>query len=146
MENISNILIAYQNEINSPEILPYKNLTFSMREQKEKITKAQGVIKTIYEQDYERINFFITQYLKARLSKLSSKTDRSCLSSHEKAFNDAYDLQNETRQGCYVCFYCVNNVSALLDNNVIDMKEGDCFVGLWDEVKNLVVDGDAVLF
>lgn len=146
MENMSDILTHYQNEINSPEILPYKDLTRNVKEQKEKMKSVKGVIKTIYEQDFERMNYFIVKYLKARLSKMNANTDRSCLSTAEKALLDSFELENETRQGCYVCFYCVNNVSALLDDNVVDMKEGDCFVGLWDEVKNLIVDGDAVLF
>ena len=84
MENISDILIAYQNELNSPEILPYKDLTTNIKNQKEKIAISKDVIKTIYEQDFERVNFFITQYLKARLAKLNKHTDRSCLSVHEK--------------------------------------------------------------
>ena len=55
-------------------------------------------------------------------------------------------MENETRDGVYVCFYCLRNLSVVLDDNVVDMKEGDCFVGLWSELRNLIIDGDALLF
>ncbi|KAM0686505.1 DNA replication complex GINS protein SLD5, partial [Conglomerata obtusa] len=162
MPIISDLVSAFINENNTKDLLPYKHNMIEelkvtlLNQQKyiKKINKSNSVIKSIYEQDYERVAYFLQEYLKIRLKKIAKNffIDKNLMSGVEIEFSKGVielSKENEFYQETsflnneYVGFVVLcESKNILIDGNEILMREGDVFVCALDNVKQMLLDNE----
>lgn len=108
----------------------------------------------IYEKDYEQVKFFVSQIIFLRLKKIMKYNENSDkLNSYEKSFlhefrdlmdfTDKADLLKENdKKGEIVAFICLEDIGMyLIDNNEVNLKIGEFYVCLYEDIKELVDEG-----
>lgn len=156
---IDDLITAYLNERNTKEILPFftkiEIIKSKMKTQKEKIKRITGKLKHIYEKEYERISFFLFQYLNIRIKKMKNFNLEQHLLSFEELrfyngttelakkyefFHDAPFLNKE-----YVGFIVVSDKNVIIDGNHLEIMNGDFYVCEIEDIRQLVYNGDVFL-
>lgn len=165
---IDDLIFIYKNEKNTNQLLKYPNNIINKTKdilfnQLEFIKINQLNIEwidflNIYELEYERYNYFLSQILITRLRKIikyiySDDLINEFLSENElnfrkkyinlmelNSFNDEFnknDLKNEI-----IAFICTYNIGMyLIDGNEICLKEGEFYVCSINDVEKLIHDG-----
>ncbi|KAM0673708.1 DNA replication complex GINS protein SLD5 [Gurleya vavrai] len=166
MSLITNLITAFTNEKNTKDLLYYKTdlieeIKKILKYQKnyiEKIDKKNKILKSIYEQDFERVAYFLQEYLLVRLKKITKNFEifEEKLSVEEKIFkgemvnlavkNEFYH-KSEFVNNEYMCFVVVcDNKNIIIDGNDILMREGDIFVCALEDVKHMLIENEIILF
>lgn len=145
---VESLIRAYRNEKCTKEILPYERrvmdfLGKNLPKQIEyaALLRKTSALKGIYEQEIERVKYFMKEYIIARMKKISQNfnVDDSMLSSSEIVYRNAmYSIYQQEdifvpckwKNSEFVGFVSViDNNHIVLDGNPVEMREGDFFVG-----------------
>ncbi|KAM0678875.1 GINS complex subunit [Binucleata daphniae] len=165
MSVVADLITAYTNEKNVKNILPYKNeivtkIKKMLNYQKKYIenTKFEDAYEIIYEQDYERVAYFLQEYLKIRFKKIRKDlcVKKEYLANEEKVFLDGY-IEITKKHGYfveeeakkikeYVGFVVLcESKNVMMDGNEILMREGDIFVCALQDVHALLINDEIML-
>ncbi|ELQ76138.1 putative alpha-helical protein, potentially involved in replication/repair, partial [Trachipleistophora hominis] len=121
--------------------------------------KEHKLLKSLYEQELERVKYILTDYLRVRLIKLQNNfyVNTEYLSEYEKVFYQKlvekfkeYDIFTEQNEE-YVDFECVGFIAlvdigkVIIDGNSVDVLAGDFFVAQLADVKHLLLDRKIML-
>lgn len=145
---VESLIRAYRNEKCTKEILPYEKRVMAFLEKNlpKQIEYAASIkkkpaLKGIYEQEIERVKYFMKEYIITRMKKISQNlnVDETMLSSFEIEYRNAmYSIykQEDVFVPCkwinneFVGFVSiVDNNHVVLDGNPVEMRQGDFFVG-----------------
>lgn len=145
---VESLIRAYRNEKCTKEMLPYERRVMDFLEKNlpKQIEYAASlrkapVLKSIYEQEIERVKYFMKEYIITRMKKISLNfnVDDSMLSPSEIVYRNAmYSIcrQEDVFVPCrwtnneFVGFVSVvDNNHVVLDGNPVEMRQGDFFVG-----------------
>lgn len=154
---IEALIRAYRNERSTKELLTYERkimlfLSKNLPRQSEyaESVKKHPALKSIYEQEVERVKYFMKEYVLARMRKINQNfyVDTSLLSESEALYCDALrdmyrtgDVLVDTRwtNNEFVGFISlVNNKNIFLDSNSVELKQGDFFVAPLRDVIDLL--------
>ncbi|KAF7684809.1 DNA replication complex GINS protein sld5 [Astathelohania contejeani] len=165
--DLQRLIISYKNEKSTTRILPYientiNNLSILIKKQTEYINsfKQYSLLKSIYEQELERVKYFLKEYLLTRIKKIENNLfiEREHLSSHELVYLDGLielykcrDIYIEppsqlpTNEEC-VGFVVKKSIGEILiDGHPVNMEKGDFFVAAIDDVIHLLYNNDIEL-
>jgi GINS complex subunit 4 len=161
---VERLIRIYKNEKNTMTLLPYdKDVTDTLKhiipKQIEYMSriKSNTVIKFVYEQDLERVKYFMKEYLKARLSKIESNffVRRDHLSQEEAAFLDKiieiykkrgiYHESSINSKECVGFIVLCDRKMVQIDGNLIEIHKGDFFVAALADVIDLLYSGEIAL-
>lgn len=145
---VESLIQAYRNEKCTKEILPYERRVMDFLEKTlpKQIDYAASLrktsaLKSIYEQEIERVKYFMKEYIITRMKKISLNfnVDDSMLGPSEIVYrNTMYSIYRQ--EGIFIpCKWTnsefvgfvsvVDNNHVVLDGNPVEMRPGDFFVG-----------------
>lgn len=158
--SLDSLITAYGNEKSTDRMLPFSPIIEHFNDALRSIgplSDETQAIRTLRELEAERIRYFLKEYVVTRLSKLRRNIfiEENLLSPKEQVFYRKYlallakhGLLTEQRGTSieYVGFYCVRDLSNVkIDNEAIEMYEGDFFVANMDDVQEYIRMGYGVL-
>lgn len=156
----------YRNEKNTRRLLSFSEKTIDVlrnliKSQEEYILTLDEhrLLKSLYEQELERIKYLLTDYLKTRLIKLQKNfyIETHLMSEHEKTFytklNDKlkeYDIivTRDHDNDDYECvgFIALTDIgNVIIDNNQINIQAGDFFVAQFKDIESLLLASKVIL-
>lgn len=160
MRALDDLIIAYTNEKSTTQLLPYNPLAddFSQMVKYQHTDPSEPqLVRTLRELEIERIKFFVKEYIIIRLQKLNNNIfwTEDVMSPREIIYYRKYLslldangvlTRNESAKIEYVGFYCVKNLENVkIDNEIIEISEGDFFVANLDDVMVYLKRGHIVL-
>ncbi|ORD98261.1 hypothetical protein A0H76_24 [Hepatospora eriocheir] len=155
--SIDYLIDAYVNEKNCSRLLPYKSSVdtfwFYLEDRLYEM-ETDSVIKSLLEMEYNRINYFLKEYLLVRIDKIRhlAYIDRNNLSSNETIFYESYyDLidkmsinynQNEGEsENEFVGFICLTNIDNIkIDDNVFNLRAGEFYITSLSQIYKELID------
>lgn len=157
---LEELIVAYTNEVSTERLLPYNSIADEFNQMMRNVhidQSATQVVRTLKELEIERIRFFVKSYVLARLQKLNSNVFLSAdlMSAREAVYYRKHmsllekngvltDKKSPTPE--YVGFYCVKNLESVkIDDDVVEIFEGDFFVANIDDVIEYLNKGYIVL-
>lgn len=161
--NINTLIEAYLNEKSTPVLLKYKEVVISyfyhklQLQKKNKIENLNNIIKNIYEIEIDRIEYYLKEYILIRLEKLKKNMfiDTLLLSDEEKVFYEKYInklkekgivCDNKSKEYYAVAFICKKDLgNVVLDEEEVEMYDGDLFVGPISDIYSLILNEDVCL-
>lgn len=154
---VDSLIQAYRNEKCTRELLPYAEdvMEFLRKNLPKQIEYAESlkntsVIKSIYEQEIERVKYFMNEYIIARMKKINQNfgVDKRMLSSYElEYYNTIYNLykeedvfvEEEWKSEEFVGFISlVDNENVVLDHNPVELRVDGFFVAPFKDVVSLL--------
>ncbi|KAF7685480.1 DNA replication complex GINS protein SLD5 [Cucumispora dikerogammari] len=170
--NTSALILHYKNEKNTNQLLKYptnliSNIMNLLNKQTEHINNINNNMDReylyIYELEYERYNYFISQILLVRLNKImkyiySDSLVREMLSDGEMLFRQKYIklmsldtvsnniIMENNLEKEIVSFVCNTDLGVyLIDGNEVFLKEGEFYVCGVNDVMGLIHEGSIEL-
>lgn len=161
MKKAKDILITqYQNEKNTEEILPYSSEIVDFYEKaipsltSHMNSLTNTIVKSIIEQELERVKYFLKEYLMIRAKKifLRMKIKTEFLSEKENLFhqkmvdlykNEGIFVDEKSVSSEVVGFISnISNKNILLDNKEVELKEGDFYIANIQDVLELLYNNE----
>ena len=166
---IDELIFIYKNEKNTNQLLKYPQelvdtLKIHLNNQLGLIKNLKdSEFKNVYELEYERYNYFLSQILFTRISKImkyvySEEESSRLLSKSEKEFRmkyvelmglkgmDEVEFERNDLKDEVVAFICTYDVGMyLIDGNEVVLKEGEFYVCSVSNIKGLIDDGSIEL-
>lgn len=161
---IDSLIKAYRNEKCTGELLPYAEnvMDFLQKNLPKQIDYANSikkahVIKSIYEEEIERVKYFMREYIIARMRKINRgfNIDKRLLSNHEERYYisiaDLYRekdifVECEWESQEFVGFISlVESENVVIDHNSVELRVGDFFVAPLKDVVSLLYRNEIYL-
>ncbi|AFN83421.1 hypothetical protein EROM_071700 [Encephalitozoon romaleae SJ-2008] len=166
LPTLNDLILAYQNEKSAKRLLPYAScpmkhfLDVVSRRAGDMKALGKTIVRNVYELELERVKFFIKEYIRVRLKKLSTNlyVDRSFLSERETIFYEKYigllkerDIYVPEQKFCkkneFIGFYCCVDVDGIMiDGELLEVFKGDFFVAPLSDVMDLLKRNEIILF
>lgn len=157
---IDELINAYINEKSARRLLPYNHTVDAFNAQIKAfcIDPAEHpIVKMVRELENERIKYFVKEYLMVRLDKILANVflNVELMSPGEKQLYEEWLslLAREDTLGGevseepeYVGFFCTKSLgNVMIDDQVLEIFEGDFFVANIDDIAYYLKGGDVLL-
>jgi hypothetical protein len=165
MDIVFNLLVrCYRNEKSTNEILPYEEelMTYLKKNLPKQISYMESVknlpvFKLIYEQEIERIKYFMNGYLIRRMEKINSnfQIKKEFLSEYELEYyrklieiykkEDVYIEENFKNEEFVGIISNVDRKQVVVDGRAIELQNGEFLIVPLNDVIDLVYNNEVSL-